>query len=76
MGSDELKKALTAEKLKEVWQGINGTLGQYEEIVTKVAFTEKDGNATVIAIAKYTENKVQFTVSFNESMELIGIYIK
>ena len=54
---------------------INGTLGQYEEI-SKVAFTEKDGNATVIAIAKYTENKVQFTVSFNESMELIGIYIK
>ena len=39
-------------------------------------FTEKYGNATVIAIAKYTENKVQFTVSFNESMELIGIYIK
>ena len=25
MGSDELKKALTAEKLKEVWQEINGT---------------------------------------------------
>lgn len=75
MGSDELKKALTAEKLKEVWQGINGTLGQYEEI-SKVAFTEKDGKATVIAIAKYTENKVQFTISFNESMELIGIYIK
>ena len=48
---------------------------QYEEI-SKVALQKRMVIATVIAIAKYTENKVQFTVSFNESMELIGIYIK
>lgn len=75
MGSSELKEGLTADKLKEVWEGINGSLGEYEEI-SKVAFTEKDGNAIVVAIAKYTKNKVQFTVTFNESMELIGIYLK
>lgn len=75
LGSEDLKSQLTADKLKEVWQSINGNLGSYEEI-SKIAFAEKDGNATVVAIAKYKSSKVQFTITFNESMEMIGIFIK
>lgn len=75
MGSENLKYQLTLDKLKDAWQGISRNLGNYKEI-SKVDFTEKNGNAVVLTIAKYEKREVQFTISFNTKMEMEGIYIR
>jgi hypothetical protein len=36
----------------------------------------KDGNAIVIVMTKYEKGNAQFTISYNKSMEMIGIYMK
>ena len=74
-GDEVLQSKLRSDQLKDVWEGISPKLGSYEEI-SKIAFQEKDGIAVVVAIARYENSKVQFTMSFNEDMKLVGIYIK
>lgn len=74
-GDENLQSQLTSDKLKEVWESVSPRLGEYKEL-SKIAFQEKDEAAIVVAIAKYEKSKVQFTMSFNEDMKLIGIYMK
>lgn len=74
-GDENLKSKLTADQLKEVWEQVNSKLGDYEEI-SKITFKEKDGIVSVVALAKYENSKAQFTMSFNEDMELVGIFLK
>lgn len=72
--SDELKAVLSEAKLKEVWD-LYGEKGKLEEI-TKMKFEEKDGYGVVTAIAKYEKKKIQFTLSYNEDMELSGFWLR
>jgi hypothetical protein len=65
---------LPSSKLKEVWTNYK-SIGKYESI-SKIAFQEKKDYVTVISIATFEKSKVQFTLSFNKDMELVGIYIK
>ena len=74
-GSQDLKSKLTAEKLKESWGMMKGKLGKFESI-NKEAFVGKDDSAVVIVNAKYEKGDVQFTISYNDKMEMIGIYMK
>ncbi|MDQ0150913.1 DUF3887 domain-containing protein [Eubacterium multiforme] len=74
-GSDELRKQLPEAKLKEAFEGVKNKVGKYESI-EKMSFQEKDGVAVVIAIAKYENGKVQFTLSYDKDMKLVGIYMK
>lgn len=74
-GDDNLQSQLTADQLKGVWEQVSPKLGAYEG-VSKIVFAEKDGIATVVALAKYENSKIQFTISFNEEMKLVGIYLK
>lgn len=74
-GDEVLQSKLTADALKQAWESVSPKLGSYEEI-SKIAFQEKDGVAVVVAIAKYENSKVQFTMSFNEDMKLVGIFMK
>ena len=74
-GDTILQEQLTAEQLQSVWEQVEPQLGAYEGI-SKIAFKEKDGNVSVVTIAKYENSKLQFTTSFNENMQLIGIFLK
>ncbi|WP_312890921.1 DUF3887 domain-containing protein [Clostridium thailandense] len=70
----DLKKDLPASKLKEVCSNFKN-LGKYDSI-SKIVFQEEKDYVVVISIAKYEKGKVQFTLSFNKNMELVGIYMK
>lgn len=70
----DLKKGLPASKLKEVWSNFKN-LGKYDSI-SKMVFQEEKDCVVVVSIAKYEKGKVQFTLSFNKNMELVGIYMK
>ena len=74
-GSEDLKSKLTAEKLKEPWSKMKDKLGAFDSI-TKEVFVGKDDSAIVIVTTKYEKGNVQFTISYNEAMEMIGIYMK
>lgn len=73
--SQELKSVLTVEQLETAWNSVSENAGEFQEISTN-KYMEKDGFATVIAIAKHSKRKVQYTLSFNKDMELVGIYLK
>ncbi|MEG1310334.1 MAG: DUF3887 domain-containing protein [Bacilli bacterium] len=74
-GSEEIQAQLTADQLEQAWNTVRKDLGAYKEL-SKVAYTEKDDIATVIAIAKYENKKIQFTISYDKDMNLCGIYMK
>ena len=74
-GDDNLKSQLTADQLKEVWDQVSEKIGDYQGI-SKIAFKEKEGIASVVVLAKYENSKAQFTMSFNEDMQLVGIFLK
>lgn len=74
-GSQDLKSKLTAEQLKEPWVKMKEKLGKFDSI-NKEVFVGKDDSAIVIVNAKYEKGSVQFTISYNDKMEMIGIYMK
>lgn len=74
-GSQDLKSKLTTEQLKEAWVKMKEKLGKFDSI-NKEVFVGKDDSAIVIVNAKYEKGNVQFTISYNEKMEMIGIYMK
>lgn len=69
-----LKEQLPKEKLEEAWSNFK-KLGSYKSI-SKIVCREKDGYAVVVAIVEYEEGKIQFTLAYNEDMELSGFYLK
>lgn len=72
--SDKLKEAVPADKLKEVW-GSLAKVGKYEKL-SKIVFQEKDGYAVVVAIAKFENGNIQYTLSYDTDMKLVGIFLK
>lgn len=74
MISEDLKKQLTADKIKEVWNSLKSR-GKYESI-SKIIFQEKKDYVVVVTVAKYEKGNIQFTLSFNKDMKLVGIYLK
>lgn len=72
--TDEMKAAVTSEKLEEVWSGFK-KLGKYDSI-SKIVFQEKNNYAVVVAIAKFEKGKVQFTLSYDTDMKLAGFFVK
>lgn len=75
MGDENMNTPELANKLKEAWLPTKTNFGSFKEF-DKFDYTSKDGNAIVIAIASYENNKVQFTISFNSDMKLAGFYFK
>lgn len=75
MSNEVLIDAKVTEKLSEVWEPLAKDLGKFESY-EKEAVVGKDNDATVIVITKFENGKVQFTISYNEDMELIGFFIK
>lgn len=72
--NSNLKEKVPSSKLEEVWSNFKN-YGKYDSI-SKIAFQEKDNYAVVVAVAKYEKGNIKFTLSFNENIELVGIYMK
>ncbi|MEF9992571.1 MAG: DUF3887 domain-containing protein [Peptostreptococcaceae bacterium] len=75
MSNKVLIDAKVTEQLSEVWEPLAKDLGKFESY-EKEAVVGKDNDATVIIITKFENGKAQFTISYNEDMELIGFFIK
>lgn len=73
--SEKLKSAASIEELKKVWQPIKETVGEFEKI-KKETVVGNEGLATIALMAKYKNGNVTFTITFNENLELEGLYMK
>lgn len=81
MGSEELKAGITEEQFAEACDPYLDKCGEFEEITKTVFAGGHDKNsgidyATAVMIGEYEEGKIQFTVSFDEDMEMIQFLIK
>lgn len=74
-GNDKFKKALPGDKIKTAWEKLNKNIGKYDSI-SKIVYQESDGVAIVVANAKYEKGNVQFTLSYDKDMKLVGIFVK
>ena len=74
-GDSILQKELSVNELKDVWEDVSEDLGSFVELVS-VSCEEKNNIAGATVIAKYENSRAQFSMSFNEEMKLVGIYMR
>lgn len=79
MGNDDLKAALTVDKFSQSGDPVLEQLGDFDSM-EKFVIAGQQGNdkknyAAVVAIGKYANAKLQFTLAFDESMKLAQFYI-
>ena len=81
MGSDEFQKALTAEEFTSQCDPYHEKCGAFQEI-SKTIFAGNIDKETqeayggVVMVGTYEEGTLQFTIAFNEDMELIQFIIR
>ena len=81
MGSEELKAGITEEQFASACDPYLDKCGEFKEITKTVFAGGYDKNsdidyATAVMVGEYEDGKIQFTVSFDEDMELIQFLIK
>ncbi|WP_194841185.1 DUF3887 domain-containing protein [Sporosarcina cascadiensis] len=69
-----MKEALTADQLEEV-TGLIQDSGEFKE-VDKSSVEEDKGHFITVLAVKYSEGTRVFTITFNDSQEVAGLYIK
>ena len=69
-----MKASLSTEQMAELEPIIKGS-GSFEKF-DKESIEEKDGNYTVVLVAKYSKENRVYTISFNDQDEVIGLFIK
>ena len=74
--SQDLQTALSEEILESAWAPLGEKLGVYKGVAKTKVVGNKDKSATVILLADYEKGKMQLTVTYNEQMEIIGLYVK
>lgn len=74
--SQDLQTALSEEILESAWAPLGEKLGTYKRVTKTKVVGNKDKSATVILLADYEKGKMQLTVTYNEQMEIIGLYVK
>ncbi len=80
LGTPQLQAALTDEVMAKVLSDIS-SLGKFDKIedMSLAGVKSQDGAqnlAVVVAKAKYENKSVIYTISFNEAMELAGLFYK
>lgn len=78
ISSDELKAHINKEELNKA-KATLGNLGTYQKITNQEFYEVKAQGQTyalIEVIALYDVRSVTYTISFNEEMELAGIYMK
>ncbi len=73
--TDSVATQISAKQLEEVWSPMEGKLGKFKSI-SKEDVVGQENLATVVTIAQFENGKVQFTITYNEEMELEGLYLK
>ena len=81
MGSDELKESITAEQFAQACDPYLDKCGAFEEISKSVVMGGTDKNAGIdyagaVMVGDYEDGKIQFTVAFDQNMEMIQFLIK
>jgi len=74
MFDEEMKKALSLEGMDDLTPIINDA-GDFEKI-EKSSVKEKDGYYTAVLVAKYSDENLVYTISFNNDDEVAGLFIK
>ena len=72
---DTMKEAISAEEWPEIWQPLAQQLGTFVE-VEKHTIVGKDGMAVDVAQAAFENGKLTFTLSYDSSYRLAGLYMK
>lgn len=72
---DTMKEAISAEEWPEIWQPLAQQLGAFVE-VEKHTIVGKDGMAVDVAQAAFKNGKLTFTLSYDSSYRLAGLYMK
>lgn len=70
----QMKEGLPVEQMDELTPLIEEA-GTFEK-VDKFSIEEKDGFYVTVLVAKYSEKKRVYTISFNEDEEVVGLFIK
>lgn len=81
MFRDDLKEKLTAGSLKDAAAKTYGNAGKFNKyksvsILGQKVKSTKEDSAVAIVVANYEKQKVDFTISFDTDMKLIGLYMK
>ncbi|MGL4763081.1 MAG: DUF3887 domain-containing protein [Sarcina sp.] len=66
---------LPESELKKVFEPINTQVGKYKG-VSKFVTEEKNGMAFIAAITEFENGKLQFTLSYNEELEITNLFVK
>ncbi len=78
---DDLKGAITADQLKEGWASIYEKAGAFDSI-TKIAMggtsdqTTGEEYAVVQVLVKNENASLVYTISFDQNLALVGLYLK
>ena len=72
---DTMKEAISAEEWPEIWQPLAQQLGAFVE-VEKHTIVGKDSMAVDVAQAAFKNGKLTFTLSYDSSYRLAGLYMK
>lgn len=74
MFDKQMKEGLSVQQMEELTPLIKES-GTFEK-VDKFSIEEKDGHYITVLVAKYSEQKRVYTISFNAEEEIIGLFIK
>lgn len=78
--TDKMQQVTTVESMETAVAQYMGNRGDFQEYksITPVGTKDSDGNpcVAVVAVAQYENQRVTYTVSFNEELEMIGFFLK
>lgn len=69
----KIAEAMPSEKLKEVWDGIIGKVGEFEE-VAKTKLTEEVGYRMVYVTCKFAKTSLDLKVVFDKEAKIAGLW--
>ncbi|MEG0843510.1 MAG: DUF3887 domain-containing protein [Romboutsia sp.] len=73
--SKEMVELGAKNQVQQGWDSISGKLGKFDSI-SKEGIVGNEDLATVVVVSKFENGKVQFTITYNEAMEISGLYMK
>ncbi|MGI5900510.1 MAG: DUF3887 domain-containing protein [Christensenellales bacterium] len=79
--SPGVSQALTAESLKESWEPVLEKIGAHGEYKSVVVIGQADKStgeeyAVAVIVSSHENGTSQFTLSFNQQLDLVGLYLK
>ena len=72
---DPMKQAISEEEWPDIWEPVAQQMGAFVEL-EKHTIVGKDGMAVDVAKAKFENGTLTFTLSYDTSYRLAGLYMK